>query len=120
MNTLTYKDFVWPRNPHTYKEEGIRKPHYITVDHETYYEGMGEMQRIITGEGVFFGDTADNDIQRLIRVFEEGDPGDLEYPLWGKRYCYFTGLELIQEPKENCVSYRFQFTQALTNGEVPF
>ena len=58
-----------------------------------------------------------DDIQNL---FKETSPGNLEHPLWGIRYCYFTGLELTQEPKENCVSYQFKFTQAKTNGEVPF
>ena len=43
----------------------------------------------------------------------------MEHPIWGIRYCYFTGLELTQEPKENVVSYKFTFTQALTNGTVP-
>lgn len=92
----------------------------MTADHETYYQGIGEMQRIITGKGTFYGDTAISDFQRLAKLFEEQDPGNLEHPQWGIRYCYFTGLELTQEPKENCVSYQFKFTQAKTNGEVPF
>ena len=120
MDKLIYKTFVWPQNPHTYKEECIREPHYVTVDHETYYTGIGDMQRIITGKGTFYGDTAISDFQRLAELFEEQDPGNLEHPQWGIRYCYFTGLELTQEPKENCVSYQFKFTQAKANGEVPF
>lgn len=120
MDKLIYKTFVWPQNPHTYKEECIREPHYVTVDHETYYTGIGDMQRIITGKGTFYGDTAISDFQRLAKLFEEQEPGNLEHPQWGIRYCYFTGLELTQEPKENCVSYQFKFTQAKANGEVPF
>ena len=92
----------------------------MTVDHETYYQGIGEMQRIITGKGTFYGETAIADFQRLAKLFEEQAPGNLEHPQWGIRYCYFTGLELTQAPKENCVSYQFKFTQAKTNGEVPF
>ena len=45
--------------------------------------------------------------------------GNLDHPIFGIRYCYFTLLELTQEPKENYVSYRFEFTQAKANGEVP-
>ena len=52
-------------------------------------------------------------------LLEDETPGNLEHPLWGIRYCYFTGLELTQEPKENVVDYKFTFTQALTNGIVP-
>lgn len=119
MEKLSYKSFVWPQNPHTYKEEYIRQPHFFTVEGETYYDGMGDMQRIITGSGTFFGETAYADFRTLANLFGESTAGNLEHPLWGIRYCYFTGLELTQEPRENCVSYKFQFTGALTNGEVP-
>lgn len=119
MEKMSYKTFVWPQNPHTYKEEYIRQPHFFTADKEIYFDGMGDMQRIITGSGTFFGETAFADFRRLAALFEDGEPGNLEHPLWGIRYCYFTGLELTQEPRENCVSYTFQFTGALTNGEVP-
>ena len=119
MEKMSYKTFVWPQNPHTYKEEYIRQPHFFTAEGETYFDSMGDMQRIITGSGTFFGETAYSDFQRLAELFKERTAGNLEHPLWGVRYCYFTGLELIQEPRENCVSYTFQFTGALTNGEVP-
>ena len=119
MEKMSFKTFVWPRNPNTYREEYIREPHFFTKDGVTYYNGMGGMQRIISGTGTFFGETAYTDFQRLAELFELQEAGNLEHPLWGIRYCYFTGLELIQEPRENCVSYKFQFTGALTNGEVP-
>ena len=119
MEKMSYKTFVWPQNPHTYKEEYIRQPHFFTAEGETYFDSMGDMQRIITGSGTFFGETAYSDFQRLAELFKERTAGNLEHPLWGIRYCYFTGLELTQEPRENCVSYTFQFTGALTNGEVP-
>ena len=119
MQKMSYKTFVWPQNPQTYREEYIRQPHFFTAEGVTYFDGMGDMQRIITGSGTFFGETAYSDFQRLAELFKERVPGNLEHPLWGIRYCYFTGLELTQEPRENCVSYTFQFTGALTNGEVP-
>ena len=119
MEKLSYKTFVWPRNPRVYREEYQRVPHYMTSEGVTYFTEMGGMQRIITGEGTFFGENAKADFRRLAVLFEDGEPGNLEHPDWGIRYCYFTGLELVQEPKENSISYRFTFTCALTNGEVP-
>ena len=119
MDKLSYKTFVWPHNPHTYREEWIREPQYYTVDGKTYYEGMGEMKRIITGSGTFFGEDAFDRFKALSALFEEKAAGNLEHPIWGIRYCYFTGLELTQEPKDNCISYKFEFTGALTNGQVP-
>ncbi len=119
MDYLSYKTFVWPHNPHTYKEEYIREPKFRTENGITSYDGMGAMQRIITGNGVFFGEDAFERFRALAELFESGEPGNLEHPIWGIRYCYFTGLELTQEPKENCVSYKFEFTGALANGVVP-
>ncbi len=119
MDNMSYKTFVWPHNPHTYREEYSREPRYITQSGQTYYEGMGEMRRIITGAGVFFGLDALDQFRNLAALFEESSAGNLEHPIWGVRYCYFTGLELTQEPKDNYVSYKFTFTGANTNGEVP-
>ena len=119
MEYLSYKTFVWPHNPRVYQEEYVREPQYVTQSGESVFEGMGEMKRIITGSGVFFGEDAVEQFQALSALFEDRTAGDLRHPVWGIRYCYFTGLELTQEPKDNCISYKFEFTGALTNGIVP-
>lgn len=119
MEALSYKSFVWPNNPHTYKEECSREAKYDTQDGEAYFKEMGPMGRIISGSGAFFGEEAFADFQKLMKVFEDGTAGNLEHPVWGIRYCYFTRLEMTQEPKDNYVSYRFEFTQAEENGQVP-
>ncbi len=119
MGHLSYKTFVWPRNPQTYQESSTRKAKYHTADGITYYDGMGDLQRVIRGSGVFFGEGAFDTFKQLVLLMEEKTAGNLEHPVWGIRYCYFTGLELTQEPRENYVSYSFEFTQALANGVVP-
>ncbi len=119
MDKLSYKTFVWPHNPHTYQEESVREPRYVTQDGESYFDGMGAMKRQISGSGVFYGANAFDQFKRLAALFEESSAGNLQHPIWGIRYCYFTRLELTQEPKENYVSYTFTFTCAQTNGVVP-
>ena len=119
MDKLRYKTFVWPTNPHTYVEETSREPKYTTLDGVAYFDSMGELKRTITGSGTFYGPDAYTEFKKLQKLFEDKTAGNLEHPIWGIRYCYFTGLELTQEPKENVVSYKFTFTQALTNGVVP-
>ena len=119
MDLMSYKTFVWPHNPHTYQEVYSREPRYVTQSGVSVFDGMGGMKRIITGSGAFFGEDAFWQFKKLALLFEEKEPGNLEHPIWGIRYCYFTGLELTQEPKEDYVSYKFEFTCAKTNGEVP-
>ena len=119
MSQLKFKGFTWPNNPHTYQETLFREPMYTTQNGTTSYAGMSSTHRVITGSGVFFGTSAYSDFKALLDVADENTAGDLIHPLWGKRYCYFTKLELIQEPRENFVSYRFEFTQAAYDGTVP-
>ena len=119
MNYLSYKTFVWPQNPTTYREVATRTPVYYTQDGETYYRGMSDLKRIISGTGVFYGEDAYTQYLALQKLLNDMSAGNLEHPIFGIRYCYLTLLEVTQEPKENYVSYRFEFTQAKANGEVP-
>ena len=120
MEALSYKTFIWPHNPHTYKETSRREPKYYTESGVTLFDSMGPMKRTITGSGVFFGEGAFQYYKELAKLFEENKPGDLRHPIWGIRYCYFTGLELTQEPKDDCVSYTFTFTEAAANDSIPY
>ncbi len=118
MEKLCYKTFVFPNNPHTYREECTREPRYERVDGVDTFQGMGPLQRVITGEGRMFGENAFGNFQELVRLMEESTPGNLIHPVWGTRYGYLTGLDMTQEPRENCVDYRFQFRQADGDGVI--
>ena len=120
MEKMQYKTFLWPQNPHTYRENAIREPmHEKDKMDQILFLGMGPLKRTITGSGVFFGDGAFNSFRALAQLLDETTPGTLVHPIWGSRNCYFTELELTQEPKENYVSYRFAFQQADANGNLP-
>lgn len=120
MEKMSFKTFVWPQNPHTYKETLKREPvFYKEEDGGFYFEGMGPVKREITGSGVFQGETAYDDFRRLLALFDKPAAGDLQHPIWGIRVCFLTELELTQEPKTDYVSYRFTFTGADEDGIVP-
>ena len=119
MDFLSYKTFVWPQNPHTYREVTTRTPEYMTKDGIAYFQGMSGLKRTISGSGVFYGENAYDQYKQLQKLSEDMSAGNLEHPIFGIRYCYLTLLEVVQEPKDDYVSYRFEFTQASLNGEVP-
>ena len=59
MEKLRFKTFVWPQNPHTYRETWLREPVYSRNDLDyLVFEEMGPMKRTVTGQGVFFGEGA--------------------------------------------------------------
>lgn len=116
---LKYKDYTWPSDPQTYREVLSREPLYTTSDGVTSYSKMSATHRVITGSGIFFGTDAYEDFQELMELAEDNSPGALIHPIWGTRHCYLTKLELNQEPREDFVSYSFEFTQARSDGTVP-
>lgn len=116
---LKYKSFTWPNDPHTYREVLSREPLYTTSNGVTTYSGISSTHRVITGSGVFYGETAYADFKKLLDVAEGVTAGELIHPVWGSRHCYLTKLELTQEPREDFVSYSFEFIQAKADGTVP-
>lgn len=120
MEKLSFKTFVWPNNPHTYREESSRAGKYSKDDAgNDVFEGMGHLKSVITCTGAFFGASAVDNFRILQNLFKETSPGNLEHPLWGIRYCYFTGLDMTQEPRENYISYKAEFQLADTNNYLP-
>lgn len=119
MNKLKFRDFVWPRNPEHYK---------VHYDHEFVYEqvaedvlelkGLSEVQRTVTGSGVFSGETAYADFKKLEALCSKKDPGALIHPVWGTISAYFTELDMSQEPQENFVAYSFKFQEVTADGAV--
>ena len=120
MEKLIYKSFIWPINPDTYQESWSREGVYRKNEaQEDVFIGMNMKKCRITGTGVFLGDSAVADYQALEKLFAEVSPGNLEHPVFGIRYCYFTGFEMTQPPAENCIHYKFTFELADTNGILP-
>lgn len=120
LETLKYKDFTWPTNPHTYGEERILEPEYSKDSMgNDVYTGMKPVQLVITGAGAFYGEEAVKNFKILASYFLDEEPGDLIHPIWGTRYCYFTNLKMTQEPKEDYIAYEFTFEQSMSNGFLP-
>lgn len=119
MECMSYKTFVWPNNPASYREEWSREAKYSTEDGVSTFLGMGPLKGTIRGSGAFFGELAYENFRDLLELAESDEAGALRHPLWGIRQAYLTELELVQEPRENYVGYSFGFTVAEADGEVP-
>lgn len=120
MDKLRYRTYTWPHNPTTYAETIRRTPVYALTSEGIYvFAGMGGMKRIISGSGAFYGANAYEQFKALQAVAEQAGTGDLVHPIWGTRKCYFTSLEMTQEPRENYIPYRFTFTCVDSEGNIP-
>lgn len=107
---MRYKDYIWPHNPETYSIRFRRVVAAEKVPFGRYgMQELGMSYRVMEGEGVFAGEGAYDEFKRLATVFYEGTPGLLVHPVWQTAEAYFVELELMQEPVEDYVRYRFAF-----------
>lgn len=119
MANLQYKDFLWPNDPETYREMATREAQYTTQNGVSTYSGMGELRRVITGSGTFFGQTAYDNLKKLMDLAGQNTPGYLIHPVWGSRYGYLTGLDFQEDCDRDFLVYSFTFTEAKSDGSVP-
>ncbi len=110
LGSMQYRDFVWPNNPSRFEVEYRRTLHSYKLPFSGYVvQDLGLQNKIIRGSGEFVGPDAYENFRRLAALFEENKGGKLIHPVWPTMLAYFAKLNLVQEPKENHISYSFEF-----------
>lgn len=118
---MRYKTYIWPYNPKTYTITYERKVAALKVPKGAYFmQDMGRSYRVMRGEGEFAGEGAYDEFKKLATVFYSDGPGPLIHPVWQSSNAYFTALSLKQEPRQDYVSYTFEFWESYDNyaGEL--
>lgn len=112
LSPMRFGDYVWPHNPRVYEILYERDLVCHKVPMGKYLlQNMGMNRRILRGEGEFFGSGAYDEFKRLACAFYKDEPQILVHPVWMSTKAYFTMLRLKQEPKEDFVSYEFEFCE---------
>lgn len=110
LSHMQYRSFVWPNNPRVFEVEYRRTLHSYKLPFSGYVvQDLGLQNKVIRGEGEFVGSDAYETFRALAALFEENKGGKLTHPVWPDMNVYFAKLSLRQEPKENFISYSFEF-----------
>ncbi|MEG2988520.1 MAG: LysM peptidoglycan-binding domain-containing protein [Oscillospiraceae bacterium] len=118
---MRFRDFIWPNNPRTYSIEFQREIVPRKLAQGTYYlQNMGLRNRVMKGEGEFFGPHAYEQFKRLATLFYADKPGVLVHPEWMATNAYFVQLALMEEPREDYVRYTFTFWENMSTGTAAF
>lgn len=118
MLNMRYKSFVWPNNPHACSLSLVRQVAEHKYPGGDYHlESLGVGRRRLSGEGEFYGKDAYRTMKQLLTVFEQEGAGQLLHPVIEINQAVFSELELLQEPREDYVSYRFVFLEEGFGGE---
>ena len=124
LTPMRYKDYIWPSNPGSYRISFRR----VVAEHKLPFgrsvtQDLGQVCRVLEGEGEFAGEGAYEEFKRLATVFYGEGAGVLVHPVWMTTRAYFTELEVVQEPVPDYVRYRFSFWEDSTASgglvEVP-
>ena len=110
MTPMRYKDYTWPHNPEVYTLEYRRRMaiHQVPFGGSVLQE-LGESCRVLRGEGVFAGEGAYGQFEKLAEVFREGGAGLLVHPVWQAERAGFVSLTVTEEPLPDYVRYSFTF-----------
>lgn len=120
MDKLKFKAFEWPENPETFRCSFEREPIFMRDGMGLMaFAGLGPKKLTITGTGTFWGETVWADFQALQALVAADTPGALVHPQLGTFQAFLLELEVLQEPRENELSYRFTFREADENGKIP-
>ena len=118
LSQMKYGDYTWPHNPRIYEISYTRHVVCHKVPFGLYvHQDMGRGQRMMRGEGEFCGVGAYDEFRKLASMFYSAEPKVLVHPLWQSARAWFVSLKLKQEPKENFVSYEFEFWECFDGYE---
>lgn len=110
LTPMRFKDYTWPHNPEIYTVELRRRvaAHKVPFG-GCVFQDLGEVYRIMEGQGVFAGEGAYEEFLKLERVFHQSGAGLLVHPVWPTANAWFVSLELTEEPRPDFVRYAFTF-----------
>lgn len=115
---MKYGDYTWPHNPRCYEILYNRRIVSHKVPFGLYMlQDMGREQRILKGFGEFVGAGAYDEFKKLATMFYLSEPKMLVHPIWQSSRAWFVKLRLNQEPREDYVSYEFEFWECFDGYE---
>lgn len=119
FSKMSFKDFYWDNNPEKLEisiSDKLNTSLYPKWKNSVSF--VAEHPKIVTGEGVFFGSDSYTKINMLEQVFDEKTPGQLFMPSMKPMKAFFNKLEIIGEPKKDCIRYAFTFTESEEMAEM--
>lgn len=110
---MQFRNFTWPNEPSSLRVTSRRRTALLEEPGGGWtLQDLGTAARTVTGEGVFFGETAYESLRTLEALLAQGGAGALTLSHVGTLQAVLTELEGGQEPRENFVRYRFTFVEA--------
>lgn len=117
METMKYKDYVWPQNPKRLRVSLQRELRELSLlNGGSVVQDLGALRRVAEGEGELWGDDCLQHYSRLWELFRQKGAGLLKLPGYDPFYAHFAALERKDEPFTGLIRYSFRFWE---DGAAP-
>lgn len=114
---MSFKDYVWPRNPETVTVSRLKNVGSFRIPGAgNALQDLGGGSRAVSGRGVFAGETCREDFEKLAAAFSEEGAGQLLLPGIAPFPALFSSLTMKGDARPDCIGYEFAF---LEDGTAP-
>lgn len=118
---MLFKDFEFPVNPQKIEIRAVSDTKQILVPFGTYeLQELGVKPLLISGEGAFEGENAEQSFESLFELFMQGGAGELLFAGAQPMLAIMTKLAKGLEPLENTISYSFEFVELVQKLPLKF
>ncbi len=114
MNRMSFGNYAFPYNPESLK---ISRSRRIVTRFSplcgSLVEAYGAEPIRVSGEGEFFGESAETALTELIQEFETGEKHTLK--VGGESFfAYFENLTVVRNAETRAIRFLFEFVEAAT------
>lgn len=110
---MRYKDYIWAEGPETVQIHCAQRLAELSRPQAgTVVQSMGTKTRVVTGKGIFAGESGAREFEKLSLLLAEGNSGMLMLTGMEPFPAFFSSLEMEGEPGPDCVRYSFSFVEA--------
>ena len=110
MDIMKYKDYTWPSNPKRLEVSHRRNVREMgLISGASVVQDLGTFCRVVQGEGELCGPSCLQQWERLVQIFQEGEPGVLVLPGHPPFFAHFRSLEALEEAFPELILYSFTF-----------
>ena len=116
--TIRFKGFSWHHNPKVLQIKNSKNT--LNLNYPYDFQATCEMFRkgcVIKGEGELLGEDCIKQFTSLNKLFADKGEGVLSISGLPSVIAIFSKLELLCEPKENVISYSFEFLESSTEDK---
>ena len=117
--SMRFAGCSWQYNPQTLSISGQKNIAENKIHNsDSIVQSFGRLPRSVSGEGYLCGENCFERMDKLWGLYRRKEEGTLTIPCLTAMRAVFTRLELLVEPKDDLIKYRFGFIEVMREDKM--